>query len=1591
MAKVSSKEYDRNLWIEDVMTTIKTSLNDMHPNKMKRIINKCIEKHKETIHTVQNHQEIKSYIVPFKNDDEYDEPVLNKLMRTGKDKDNPHFDMSDWIPCDNKWKPPPPAPNIPTSDNIPTTQPPSKLSVMQTDSGANRIVVDDLKLLSNIQPIPPIPMGGCNKNDPAAITCTAVGILHIRSIKGETIRVKAYYSSQVDGTIISPTTIVTQHSDKYLGWLQRSNTDTQKGTITLLGRRKEDNLEFATYSVNDLWYHDKESVGPKDVPKISRMSRATQYELWHQRCGHAGTNTLEIMHKHAIGIPSLNGNSLYRCPSCMSGKLCTKQRIGKSNKSFLQRQAKAQEAIKFLNENHDVDDDIHLPNIHPGQKFHMDFGFVRGSDYNYETKDGKTVTSIDGYNSYLSIIDRATRYQWIFLTASKTPPIDVVTRILNKFKSKNPHRQVRVDQGGELGKSSAFRDAVAECDFTLELTGADNSKQNGLIERPNRNLAETMRCLLHAADLGPEFWSFALVHAVYLKNRLYHHSINSTPFYNFTGLKPDLTNLKIFGSKVYARRTGRRPYKLDNHVDTGIFLGYTATDKNYIYVDWDSGRFKIASHVIFDEAHMSTPTSKTPLAAQALQRLGYTSKEHEITTPSTEQIAPVLRVQHLSQLSTTPTKSTNNSIGYDIYSAIETPIIIPPGKLKVIPTNIAIKMPPNCYARIAPRSGMTVKQSITTLAGVIDPDFRGDIGVVLQNFGDTPQPIQPKQRIAQLILENAIDAEIIKVDKLDTTDRGKSGFGSTEQRSKLKKVEQDLMLETPKPYDIYLSLDPYDFKTTRTVNIRKSDRHPTFGLQLLQTDNRVQLISCTQSTSSARLPRWRSELRNGFITSINSSPITTIKDAKDEFRKIRKSGDTTFTIAISTKNKLSMNPQLGTPQLYHDQVNIIAQHLYEIKNEPEWNLASNEEIVHPVTNELLKSMGKSGTKYLKCNKLWSQLHQLPSWYRIAKVKKRRKLTRRFLLNQTDWNDWEASEHKQLDQYASQKTFGKPQTLPQGANLLPLLWTYIIKDDGTKKARCVCNGSPKMRGSVTLAETYAGALEQSAARIFWAASAINNFITIGADASNAFAEAPAPKAPLFVKIDKPYREWYQKRYPNEPPIPDDYVLPVNGALQGHPESARLWSKLIDNVIRELGLQPCTHEPCLYFTDDYQNTGKRIMFLRQVDDFAVSCEDKQTASKVINAINSKMTINVKDLGMITRFNGIDILQSRHYVKLYNQTYINKILARHDWIHQEKPTATYPIPMKTDNKYQQALESQHIPTPEEIQQLESDMTFGYRQAIGELIYAMITCRPDISYAVIKLSQYSTRPTLLHFEAIKNIYRYLNATKSKGIYYWRTKPRHDLPLHPLPTCKPDNNYNSNEQPERQQHTAEIIRATVDSDYASDTSHRRSVTGIVVKIAGGAIYYKTRYQDCLAHSSTEAEFTAAADAGKQLLYIRSILDEIGLPQDQATILYEDNRGALHMANSQQPTRRTRHMDIKAFALQDWVERDLIILKQIGTNDNEADTMTKATNRTLFYRHIEFIMGSVIPQYTNIKTTFPHSNDYSLRYIKRISYEHGGM
>ena len=156
---------------------------------------------------------------------------------------------------------------------------------------------------------------------------------------------------------------------------------------------------------------------------------------------------------------------------------------------------------------------------------------------------------------------------------------------------------------------------------------------------------------------------------------------------------------------------------------------------------------------------------------------------------------------------------------------------------------------------------------------------------------------------------------------------------------------------------------------------------------------------------------------------------------------------------------------------------------------------------------------------------------------------------------------------------------------------------------------------------------------------------------------------------------------------------------------------------------------------------------------------------------------------------------------------------------------------------------------------------------------------------------------------------------------------------------------------------------AFVDSDWAGDTSHHRSISGICLCFASAPVVYRSRFQPTVSLSSTEAEFIAATEAGKLTLYLRSMLNDLNISQESATTIYEDNAAATAMANASRPTRRTRHMDIKHFALLDWVATDQMILSAISTHDNPADSLTKSLGPQLFSRHTTTILGKQQPSY----------------------------
>ena len=128
-----------------------------------------------------------------------------------------------------------------------------------------------------------------------------------------------------------------------------------------------------------------------------------------------------------------------------------------------------------------------------------------------------------------------------------------------------------------------------------------------------------------------------------------------------------------------------------------------------------------------------------------------------------------------------PNYQTPNSSGMDLYAAVENAIILKPNEIKLIPTGIKLSIPKGYEGQIRPRSGLALKNSVGILnsPGTIDADYRGEVGVVMFNFGKEDFVISRGDRIAQIVFCKVEKAQLIEVDELDSTKRNEGGFGHT--------------------------------------------------------------------------------------------------------------------------------------------------------------------------------------------------------------------------------------------------------------------------------------------------------------------------------------------------------------------------------------------------------------------------------------------------------------------------------------------------------------------------------------------------------------------------------------------------------------------------------------------------------------------------------------------------------------------------------------------------------------------------------------------------------------------------------------------
>ena len=195
---------------------------------------------------------------------------------------------------------------------------------------------------------------------------------------------------------------------------------------------------------------------------------------------------------------------------------------------------------------------------------------------------------------------------------------------------------------------------------------------------------------------------------------------------------------------------------------------------------------------------------------------------------------------------------------------------------------------------------------------------------------------------------------------------------------------------------------------------------------------------------------------------------------------------------------------------------------------------------------------------------------------------------------------------------------------------------------------------------------------------------------------------------------------------------------------------------------------------------------------------------------------------------------------------------------------------------------------------------MQLNYRSGVGKLIWAMTTCQPDLAFASVKLSQAKSCPHELHFHGLRHALKFMYNSQNDGLYFWHTAPWPKLPEGPLPRV------NSNKQdilldgwPQFDAHIAHVY---ANSDWATCVKTRWSCGGMCIRLAGGTIAYKCKFQPTIAGSSTEAKFMAACNVGKMIFFVQNILWDLNIPHEAATLLYKDNDGCTAMGNAQKPT-----------------------------------------------------------------------------------------
>ncbi|KAL6321916.1 hypothetical protein AAG906_035626 [Vitis piasezkii] len=210
-------------------------------------------------------------------------------------------------------------------------------------------------------------------------------------------------------------------------------------------------------------------------------------------------------------------------------------------------------------------------------------------------------------------------------------------------------------------------------------------------------------------------------------------------------------------------------------------------------------------------------------------------------------------------------------------------------------------------------------------------------------------------------------------------------------------------------------------------------------------------------------------------------------------------------------------------------------------------------------------------------------------------------------------------------------------------------------------------------------------------------------------------------------------------------------------------------------------------------------------------------------------------------------------------------------------------------------------------------------YSQVVGSLQYITLT-RPDISFSVNKLSQFMYQPTQENWTVVKRLLRYLKATIGFDLFF-------------------------------SQHSTLDLQCFTDSDWGGCPNDRRSTNGYAVYLDKNPISWTSKKQPTIARSSTESEYRAIANSTAEIIWLRSLLSELGFSSSNPTTLWCDNVGAIYLCSNPVFHAQTKHIELDYHFIREQVQQRNIRVRFISSDDQIADILTKPLGQRLFVKH----------------------------------------